>query len=349
MIVGVCGFGCTGSSAILDYLREYDNISLNEMVELSFLYDPDGVLDLENAICKTPIRYYSPDAAIKKFHRYMMTYDIRKYMARTMNEKEYVKIVEDYVNDITKTKWHGYWHFDKRQLPFYQYMFKYVLGYKYMRVFDKLGCPIPKSYPNNAIMRVPVDTATFMDRTRRFLRDMVVGMGIDVNFDNSIMVFDQPFPANKPQLVYDLFWDNCKSIIVNRDPRDLYTFVKKFVRLEACWIPYQDCQSFIEFYKHQMSICDFDDSVLMVNFEDLIYDFDNTAAKICQFLGIEKQTHEVRYFKPEVSIGNTQLYKRYNEFADDIKMIEQQLPSYLYNFERYGEITIKEKPFLYTV
>ena len=50
MIVGVSGFGSTGSGAVMDYLREFEEISAGGDMELSFLYDPDGVLELEDRL-----------------------------------------------------------------------------------------------------------------------------------------------------------------------------------------------------------------------------------------------------------------------------------------------------------
>ena len=41
MIVGVSGFGSTGSGAVMDYLREFEEISAGGDMELSFLYDPN--------------------------------------------------------------------------------------------------------------------------------------------------------------------------------------------------------------------------------------------------------------------------------------------------------------------
>lgn len=349
MIIGLCGFGFTGSGAVLDYLREYENIAINEKVELSFIYDPDALLDLENAICKTPIRYYSADAAIKKFKDYMLSYEMRKYMSRTICEQNYKAIVEQYISDITKISWYGFWHFDKRRISKLGFLLKYKLGWKYLRIFDKLNKPIPTSYPNNSKIRVPVDSDVFIERTKKFIKDVAKNMGIGMNSESGIIVLDQPFPANIPQLVYHLFWDDCKTIVVNRDPRDLYVFVKKYARLDANFIPYEDCRAFIEFYKYQMSICNYDDSVLCINFEDLIYDFDNISQQICNFINIGKIQHSLKYFRPEQSIGNTQLFKKHPEFSDDIKIIQKELSAYLYDFDRFGDLKITAKPFLYTI
>ena len=344
MIVGLCGFGCTGASAVLDYLRDYDSIEINEEVELSFIYDPDGFMDLENAICLRPVRYYSGDAAIKKFRHIMFSYELVHYMKRVMPIPVYKKLVSDYINGISKIRWNGFWHFDKRHYSDFHYWIKYVLGWKYLRVFDKLGLKIPKSFPNNSIMTIPVSKDVFYNETRTFLSNLLRSMGL--NGEKTVIV-DQPFPANCPSSVFHFFEDNCKAIVVVKDPRDMYFFVKDHARLDVNWIPCGSCMEFIEFYKHQMSICHFDERTLVVNFEDLIYEYESTTAKICNFIGIEKLSEKGTYFHPERSIGNTQIYKKHKECKEEIELIERELKEYLYPFEKYNVGEIKAKPFVF--
>ena len=101
MIVGVCGFGSTGSGAVMDLLREYDEISAGRNMELSFLYDADGVSDLEQALVKQPIRFYSGDAAIKKFKKAIYSYDLTRYVKRYMSVKKFREISDEYIPQKT--------------------------------------------------------------------------------------------------------------------------------------------------------------------------------------------------------------------------------------------------------
>lgn len=346
MIIGVCGFGFTGSGAVLDYLKGFDELCVNEKIELGFLYDPDGILDLERSIVTNPIRFFSADASIKKFRQYMLSYELTKYMKRTMSEKAYRKLIENYIQSITKTEWSGFWHFDKRRISKFAYIFKYQLGWKYLRIFDKLNYPIPSTYPNNSKMRIPVSSKIFIEQTIKFVRELLNRMGAETDKD---IVLDQPFPVNCPQIAYHLFNDSCKSIIVNRDPRDLYIFVKKYARLDANFIPYETCDSFIDFYNNQMSICNFDHSILNIYFEDMIYNFDATVNCIHKFVGLDKTEPMAKFFDKNKSIGNTQLFKKHLEYKEDIAKIERELSGYLYDFDKYNVDEIKAKPFLYTI
>ena len=131
--------------------------------------------------------------------------------------------------------------------------------------------------------------------------------------------------------------------MVKKDPRDMYFFIKNHARLDVNWIPCNTCQDFINFYKHQMSICCFDENTLVINFEDMIYKYDYTSKRICDFIGIEWDNRKGTLFHPELSIGNTQIYKKHFDCKDDIELIEKELKEYLYPFEMFdiGEITAK--------
>ena len=57
-----------------------------------------------------------------------------------------------------------------------------------------------------------------------------------------------------------------------------------------------------------------------------------------------------KYFDPEISVGNVQIYKRYPQFADDITAIENELGEYLYDFPKDmgGLDTSKGQVIIYT-
>lgn len=71
MIVGVCGLGYTGSGAVLDLLKEFDENYVIDAMEFALAYTPDGLEDLEYHLVKSPSRYFSSDIAIKRFKNYI--------------------------------------------------------------------------------------------------------------------------------------------------------------------------------------------------------------------------------------------------------------------------------------
>ena len=68
--------GCygTGSSAVTDFLKEFGNISCRDDYEVRFVYDPDGIDELEYYLFDNPNRHNSSNQ-IKRFLKNMETLD----------------------------------------------------------------------------------------------------------------------------------------------------------------------------------------------------------------------------------------------------------------------------------
>ena len=72
--------------------------------------------------------------------------------------------------------------------------------------------------------------------------------------------------------------------------------------------------------------------VLAIQFEDMIYHYDETTEKIRDFLKLGDNPAPKSIFDPAISMPNTQVWKRYPQFAKDIKRIEEELPEYLFDY-----------------
>lgn len=80
-----------------------------------------------------------------------------------------------------------------------------------------------------------------------------------------------------------------------------------------------------------------------MQFEDLLFDYENTIGKVADFLGL-KHIKKGAFFKPECSINNTQQYLNYPQLQNDIKYIEEHLSDMLYPFdEKKNNITYVPK------
>lgn len=332
MLVGVCGFGSTGSGAVMDLLREFEEVKAGGNMEMSFLYDPNGVKELEYRLVKCPIRFYSGDAAIKSFKRMMYSYDLSRYVKRYMPLKEFREIVDEYISELIVMHWEGgLWHYDRRQVSKLGYMIKYWLGGKFLRVFDKLHIKQPQKFWNDK-MYIPVHDERFYKATKQFTSRLIAAMNGDAK---EIIAIDQPFPSNNPCCCFDFFEQECKAIVVNRDPRDVYLLSKMgVIGWEMRFTPTYSVEDFISYYRDQMSLIKIDDErVLYVQFEDLIYEYEKEIERIKAFLNIDKHNKQYSKFNPNVSIANTQLALRYPEYSDEIKKIEDSLAEYLYTFD----------------
>lgn len=47
MIIGACGYGGTGSSAVKDFIKEFDNVQTLDRAECQYAFKVDGLQDLE--------------------------------------------------------------------------------------------------------------------------------------------------------------------------------------------------------------------------------------------------------------------------------------------------------------
>ena len=110
-----------------------------------------------------------------------------------------------------------------------------------------------------------------------------------------------------------------------------------FTRLKNLDIA-DDVESFVTFYKalrKDYPVLILRDDVLILRFEDMIYDYDKTSKRIMDFLGLDESQimlDKKERFNPEKSIVNTQLFNRYPQYSKDVEFIENELSECLYNF-----------------
>lgn len=327
MVVGVCGIGYTGSGAIEDLLREYTDIQGGMDDEFNLLYIPDGILDLEYHLCKCPERFFSSDVAIKRFVEYVtkVSHEPHGYYNRWTQRKFY-DISMEYVEDITQMKWKGYWYVDE----FFCSDFIRTLKF---RIFDRRIIAKLQLKRNKKIysfldrkMYLSIKPEDFEEKTKKYLANLFEAMGYNLN--DKIFV-NQLFAGNNPTAGMQ-FFDNPRAIVVERDPRDLYMLIRKSGCVIAHWYACDTVEEFVEYYRcTRRGISYEEQNTLWIQFEDLVYHYEETLEKIEGFLDIHEHVHKKRNFNPEISINNTQLF---DEEDKDIQYIEKMLPEYLYDF-----------------
>lgn len=329
MIVGVCGYGYTGSGAVVDLLKEYEECNVFDDFELSIAYVPDGLKDLEYHLMIQPNRFMSSDVAIRRFIEYVIgrskgrNNDLQKGSNNTFR-----KLSLNYIRKITQLEWDGYWNYDFFIGGFIKRNFEFrILQNKVMRPIEKRK--EIKIYPYRK-MYFSIKPNAFYDITKSYMDNLISNFkGYDEK--KKINVINQPFPANCPETCFD-FFNNPRAIIVNRDPRDMYIFCKHIMKSSAAWIPTNNVQQFIIYYKKMREIKNDSKDVLLVNFEDLIYNYSNTVCKIENFLDIKEHNKSKQGFDPSISINNTMLFKRFAQYDSDIRVIEKELSEYIYGF-----------------
>jgi hypothetical protein len=184
-------------------------------------------------------------------------------------------------------------------------------------------------------MRVCINPENFYEEARKYMMGILQNAGADFS---KIIVLDQPFEGNNPTQSFP-FFEEPFAIVVERDPRDLY-MAASYQWSDGTFMPRRNPEAFVEYYKRQrMNIRYSDDNekVLRLNFESMIFDYDNTIRKIMKFLNLKEALHinPQKHFNPERSIKGTQLYKKIKGHEKEIAYIEEALQEYLFDFDSY--------------
>lgn len=334
MIVGVCGYGFSGSGAVIDLLSTYNTVTVASESELSIIYKPDGIDDLKRALVDNPVRYYSSDTAIRRFMRYMKR-SAKEFDQRT--EGAFSLICNEYIESLIQVRWQGSTMAHYYQDNGMEYILRQRLLRGLRRRFEKYFGPICRPFPPDKEMYYSVmDEQEFMTLSRAFLMRIINAM-LQNKEKNSHIVVDQLFSADNPERDLDYFED-VKAIVVSRDPRDLYILSKTRTGMDGRFIPYDSVYAYVQYYKGLMkgNKAEENKRVHSIHFEDLIYKAQETRTKIEDFLDLKGSRYTEGAFSPEKSINNTQLFLKFPQFKEDIRIIEGELSLYLYNFSEYG-------------
>ena len=346
MIIGTCGFASTGSSAVSDYLKEFDENQVFSQFEFTLPYLPDGLEDLEYHLTQHVCRDDSCGIAIPRFRRCVKK-KFEALLAKkfSVSPKQLEEITDKFINSIVQLDWKTAKRTDVLLNPSW---FFYFWGDRMMkrrilpRIQRKVG-HVVDMWPYRKV-EVSIYPENFEEAARQFIRNILTLMGADFNKN---IVLDQPFLGSNPVRSFR-FFDNPKAIVVDRDPRDNYLFTKLVLYKTENIMPVNDVKTFVKYYrlfrdKHPYKQPD--DNVLCIHFEDMVYDYENTTAKIRDFCHLHDNPHPKSIFDPNLSMANTQLYLRYPEYAADIEYIKKELPEYLFDFDKYPKPSLSGKMF----
>ena len=334
MIIGACGFGGTGSSAVKDFLKEFSNVQILDRAESMFAFKVDGLQDLEYHLMKQYSRQISGDIAIKRFRmqsRFANTPFVKKIY---LNPKKYKRDTDEFLESITQTNYSGLDNADYENVNRIQSIV--VMGFKkfIIRYYEQWTGKLYKWWPMRK-MSVSICPDNFYSCAKKYMMSVIENAG--GNFSKTI-VLDQPFEGNNPAQSFPFFEDPF-AIVVDRDPRDLY-LAASYQWIDGMFMPRRNPEQFVQYYKQQREHINYEkdnDKALRIRLEDMIFDYEKTCMKIIKALGFKEEDHveKKKYFKPMVSLRGTQLYKKIPGHKEEIDYIEKELADYLFDFENY--------------
>lgn len=337
--VGICGYGYTGSGAVWDLLKEYQDCTiLGGDKEFTFLYAPDGIDDLRYHLLEKPARFQSSDVAIYRFSEYI-TKMATHYGWEGLTNNRLLELSKKYIESICMVSWDGYWTFDIDMI------INKPLQYNVFRIKRKLEHVFKFHFPSllkKREMHLSIFPENFDALTSDFIIELLRSM--TRTSLGSVVALNQAFPANCPEK-FMKYLPNSKAIVVDKDPRDSYILAKQVIGSGASWIPVDNVKDFVTYYRALRASQVSRNDILRINFEDLIYKYENTKEQIEKFLGIKEHIYKNRFFDPNISIGNVMLFNRYEQYHNDIRFIEKEIPEYIYSFDGLKKPGPETKPF----
>lgn len=339
MIVSTCSFGSSGSSSVSDYLHECEGTYVMDKMEFPLGAMKDGLEDLEFQLMLKNPRQSSSISALQRFKKAMMDHALGWYKRTGIPRERVEEIVEEFIESITQVKYVGFSPMlDKKHSEFLRT--RIGTGLIRKRIVERLERKgIIKDnidfYPLDTV-RMSIHPENFYEEARKMVTTLLTEMGVDLS---KKVVLDQAFSGSDPSRSMPFFEDPY-AVVVDRDPRDVYIFAKKVLLSRGRFMPTDTVENFINYYR----LLRFDDAyytenerILRLKFEDMVYNYEETTARIDAFLDV-KNVRRRSVFVPEMSAANTNLIRKFPEFAEDVKKIEQALPEFLFDFDQYQPI-----------
>lgn len=341
MIVGACGFGSTGSSAISDYLLEFGDVQVLDQVEFTWVSGVNGLIDMEYHVMHPHGRTQDSITAIRNYSKRTKRLEKTYVKYGGIEKQQYYDSVEKFLDDITQVTWNWYSFENKNLIDKY---IKLILRKKVIPSIEKKVGHQINCFPMEKV-QLSVAPDNFYEAARTHVRELLEGMGADST--KRMIVLDQPFAGNNPQASFP-FFDDPYAIVVDRDPRDNYVFAKTRLLGRNHFMAIDNVQDFVKYFRairDNQPYQEKNERVLSIKFEDMVYRYDETTKTIRAFLKLGDNPAPKSVFDPALSINNTQVFRRFPQYADDVKYIEDKLTDYLFDYEKFGDVEIKGEMF----
>jgi hypothetical protein len=340
MHVDISGLGNSGKSVVSDYLSEFDGVFVpRKDFEFNLLRAPGGLMDLKRSLVDywTPIR---SDDAIRRFGKLLrrlgtginLSKPTEIIHAAGFNYESFFPGFKDltntFLNDLVCFEYKGVW----------PYLFYHCSGYHL--IMDRLLSKIKgKTVLNDIYFVHDADVTEKLSS----LMYQILNLGLNGKTYHTTITHNsfEPFEIND---YLDLF-PYSKSILVVRDPRDIYVNIVKgnnsaipfFRKINPSYYNISaanDIDKYILYQKKTMSCLSKlnQKNILVINFDEFVTNYEEVSKNVNDFLDLNEGMHinKFKNFNPEVSKNNLGLYKKHNN-QSNINKIETELDSY-WNF-----------------
>lgn len=322
LYLDLSGYTLTGKSALIQTIREFENFSVpNLEFEFGLFRMKDGLFDLQHSLINdwSPLR---SDAAIRRFirlvtilgngyRRYSPTWlsSPSGYNYDAMVNPDFLSISLKYIDSIIERESCCYWPFSLHDINSIECFIKRV-----RLAFDSTAMDKEVKYISFG--------DGFEEKTKLYLKEL---------FSSTECAAQVMHNAFEPYRAHDIgcFFENGKSIVVDRDPRSIFSASKG-----SRYSDFGNINDFILNFKKEREkseVLDKNENVLKLRFEDLVLTYDETLESIYFFLSVDSSIHSKKgcFFKPYESKKNIASWKEILN-KRDIAVIEGELSEYCY-------------------
>lgn len=325
----VASYMGSGSSAVTDLLSEYSNVHCpHGSYEYIFLHCPGGLFDLEDKLLVGNNALRS-DEALRTFEQTMRGLFENDHWwfgdYRSKVSPRFMDYVNAFIAELGPTSFGGFWY-EQEKLD--------KSAWKTNRLKKKLGAKTVDLLGTQLRMAFPTPDE-FYKAARAFIDACLTDMSEGSN--GKTLLLDQlVLPHNLWRAENYFDDDDTRIIIVSRDPRDVFALNKYVWKKQNVPIPLPfDAEDFCACYRRMREAerPAHSDAILRIQFEDLVLDYENTAARIESFVGLPmlgEHVEKLARFNPDVSKGNLGVFGFSADAAREAEIIAQRLPEYTY-------------------
>ena len=342
IFIDISGYGNSGKTAISDFLKEFNTVfSFPNKIEFELFRIPDGIIDLYHSIY-SDYGLIRSNLVLNRFERLVKrigtnqkpSNPISYFIASAYNydalfNNQFRKLAGEYITELIGFKYTTFWPYQANYADIPQ-----LIANKLLRKLN---------ISNDQHEVIFTEKSHFISSTNKFIQALFDTVA-DKN--HKIVLMNNSFDSYNPTECHKII-ENSRSIIVERDPRDIYTSVlpssdvyvpdfensKDIKKIKQQMIAVNDVDSFIHRYKAIRGNATYDstDSILRIRFEDFILKNELMIEKILDFTGLSEAewTNKNQFFNPLRSTKNIGLWKKCPNIGA-IKKIQQELSEYCY-------------------
>ncbi len=327
--IDLSGYSFTGKSAYNHLFSEFEGYHTHPYnFEFDILRTQNGIVDLYISLVDewSPVR---SSEAIRNFKKIIQAYGGNKTLLDrlTTHGRHYDSkflnfsiISEQYIDSLVNSSWQGQWPYAFEKIPKFQlFIYKVLFNIGYQAIFEE-----------EVYLSAPTDN-DFKLKTKKYLNE-ILSSRVASNISTIVMnnVFEPFNPSKSMQ-----FFHNAKSIIIDRDPRDIYLSAWDYTNHNGSkgWKSTlgSDVESFVQrfkLYRDKINHSN-DNNILRITFEDLVFQYEQTLSTIFDFIEEDKSIHidKKKFFDPDISKKGIGMWKN-TDRKKEIDYIHNSLKEY---------------------